>query len=60
MRYTCLQKRSNKVPQHTEAGPFGLAGNSYTAFVRRYAPRERLTLLKSVWFNIHFQKQKEA
>ena len=48
---------SCKVPQNTEAWPFELAGNSYPGIARRYAPRERLKLVKSIWFNFLFQKR---
>ena len=51
------QNISYKVPQNTEAWPFGLAGNRYPGVAHRYAPRELLPLVKSVWFNFHFQKR---
>ena len=57
MHYACLRNNSYKVPQNTEAWPFVLAGNNCLGVARRYAPRERLPLVKSVWFIFHFQKR---
>ena len=51
------QNISYKVPQNTDAWSFGLAGNSSPGIARRYAPRERLPLMKSVRLKFSLQNR---